>query len=60
MKLQRFGGYAAIASVLGAVAYLLLQYQLGKHVVGDMSDPSKYRDLVSTAPVGFYVAAVLT
>jgi hypothetical protein len=59
MKLQRYGGYAAIASLLVVVAYLLLQYQLQKHVVGDISDPSKYRDLVSTAPVGFYVAAVL-
>jgi hypothetical protein len=59
MKLQRFGGYAAIASVLVAIAYLLLQSQLVKHAGGDLSDLSKFRDLVSTAPVSFYAAAVL-
>lgn len=45
--------------MLVAVAYLLLQSQLAKHIVGDISDLSKYRDWVSTAPVGFYVGAVL-
>jgi hypothetical protein len=59
MKLQRFGGYAAIASVLVAVAGLLLLSQLTKNVVGGVSDPSKFKDLFSTAPVGFYAAAVL-
>jgi hypothetical protein len=59
MKLQRFGGYAAIAFVLGAVAYLLLLSQLTRHVVGYVSDPTKFRDLVSTAPVGFYALTLL-
>jgi hypothetical protein len=59
MKLQRFGGYAAIAFVLGAVAYLLLLSQLTKHVVGYVSDPTKFKDLVSTAPIGFYAVTLL-
>jgi hypothetical protein len=59
MKLQRFGGYAAIASVLVAVAGLLLLSQLTKNVVGGVSDPSKFRDLVSTAPIGFYAYTLL-
>jgi hypothetical protein len=58
MKLQRSGGYAAIASVLVAVVYLLLQGQLAKHTSGGISDPTRFRDLVSTAPVGFYVASI--
>ncbi len=60
MKLQRFGGYAAIAYVFGVAAYLLLRGQLVKHASGDISDPSKFRDLVSTAPVGFYAVGILT
>ena len=59
MKLQRFGGYAAIASVLIAVAYLLYVYLLAKPAGGDISDLSKFRDLVSTAPVGFYALTLL-
>jgi hypothetical protein len=59
MKLQRFGGYAAIASVLIAVAYLLYVYLLAKPAGGDISDLSKFRDLVSTAPLFFYAVPLL-
>ncbi|GEM_PF-3288096 len=59
MKLQRLGGYAAIAFVLVVVAYGLLQSQMAKHTGGGITDPTKFRDLVSTAPAGFYAAAIL-
>jgi hypothetical protein len=64
MKLQRLGGYAAIASVLGAVAILLLINLLYRNLQPGMSsfsfyDPARFKDAVSTAPIGFYAVAIL-
>jgi hypothetical protein len=64
MKLQRLGGYAAIASVLGAVAILFLINLLYRNLQPGMTsfsfdDPARFRDAVSTAPIGFYAVAIL-
>jgi hypothetical protein len=56
MKLQRIGGYAAIASVFGVAAYIVLG-NLGINI--DLSDPAKFMAAVSAAPVNFYALCVI-
>jgi hypothetical protein len=56
MKLQRLGGYAAIASAFGVAAYVLL-VTAGINI--DLSDPAKFMAAVSAAPVSFYALCVL-
>lgn len=50
MKLQRLGGYAAIAS---AFAYI------GIRRLGDWSDPAKMMPAISAAPAKFYLDTLL-
>jgi hypothetical protein len=56
MKLQRLGGYAAIASVFEVAAYVVL-VSMGINI--DLSDPVKFMAAVSAAPVSFYALCVL-
>ena len=57
MKLQRLGGYAAIASVLVFVAMLLLaSFQQIRFI---LDDPAGFRNAVSAAPVGSYAISLL-
>jgi hypothetical protein len=56
MKLQRLGGYAAIASVFGVAAYIVLG-SMGINM--DLSEPAKFMAAVSAAPVSFYALCVI-
>ncbi len=58
MKLQRFGGYAAIASVCG---YLILVTFANLRLKGfsSLSDPIKAMNAMSSAPADFYVLDLL-
>ncbi len=56
MKLQRLGGYAAIASVFGVAAYVVFVI-MGINI--DLSEPAKFMAAVSAAPVSFYALCVL-
>jgi hypothetical protein len=56
MKLQRLGGYAAIASVFGVAAYVAF-VSMGINM--DLSEPAKFMAAVSAAPVSFYALCLL-
>ncbi len=56
MKLQRLGGYSAIASVIGVAVYIALVIS-GINI--DLSEPAKFIAAVSATPVSFYALCVL-
>jgi hypothetical protein len=56
MKLQRLGGYAAIASVFEVAAYVVF-VSMGINM--GLSDPVKFMAAVSSAPVAFYTLCLL-
>jgi hypothetical protein len=56
MKLQKLGGYAAIASVFGVAAYVVLG-SVGINI--DLRDPIKFMAAVSAAPVSFYALCII-
>jgi hypothetical protein len=60
MKLQKLGGYAAIASLFVIVSFLAIAINLGERFGGDVwANPAKYMAAVSTAPVNFYSVNLL-
>jgi hypothetical protein len=58
MKLQRLGGYAAIASAPVFASMALLVLQLGKHF-GSLNDPARFKAAVSAAAVYFCAVPIL-
>jgi hypothetical protein len=58
MKLQRLGGYAAIASVLALGPMLVIALQLGKRF-GNLVDPTKFTAAITTAPVAYSLVNLL-
>ena len=51
MKLQKLGGYAAIAAVCGGIAYLAFSALVQKRL-GNLTDLTKVMAAVSAAPFG--------
>lgn len=58
MKLQRLGGYAAIASLLFFVLIIVNGLLLEKRF-GNLNDPTKFMAAVTTAPVGYSLNIIL-
>ena len=58
MKLQRFGGYAALASVCAYLAAVLL-FIVTLDQLGDRTDPVKMMEATSTAPGNLYAGNLL-
>ncbi len=58
MKLQRLGGYAALASVCAYLAVIILFIITLDHL-GDLTDPAKMMDATSAAPGNLYAGYLL-
>jgi hypothetical protein len=58
MKLQRLGGYAALASVCAYLAAVLLSMITLDHL-GDLTDPAKMMKATSAAPGNLYAGYLL-
>ena len=57
MKLQRLGGYAAIAFVCVTLIGLAFMFRLQR--LGDLNDPIQAMTVISSSPVDFYFAYLL-
>jgi hypothetical protein len=58
VKLQRFGGYAALASVCAYLAVVLLFIFTLDHL-GNLTDPAKMMEATSAAPGNLYAGYLL-